>query len=261
MQDNQRCYFAPTSQSTTWNPERYARGARFVSDLGEPLLQILHARPGELILDLGCGDGALSEKIAARSSLVGVDSSMPFLKSAHTRGLRVVQMDGQQLAFKRCFDAVFSNAALHWMKRPENVLEGVAECLKPAGRFVGEFGGRGNVETIRMALHAGLQKRSIDPWQVDPWYYPSPEQFAALLERFGFSVGYIELIPRPTKLPGDIIQWLELFAQPFTKSLADKDKRRFVDEIRDALEPELRRSDGSWYADYVRLRFKAELRE
>jgi SAM-dependent methyltransferase len=249
------------SQSTIWNPESYARDARFVSDLGEPLLQILDPRPGELILDLGCGDGTLGEKIAARSKLVGVDSSMPFLKSARLRHLTVVQMDGQQLAFKHCFDAVFSNAALHWMKRPEKVLEGIADCLKPRGRFVGEFGGRGNVETIRAALHAGLEKRAVDPWQVDPWYYPSPETFAALLERFGFSVGYIELIPRATKLPGDISRWLELFAQPFIKSLVDGDERRFIEEVRDALEPELRRSDGSWYADYVRLRFKAELRQ
>lgn len=248
------------SQSTTWNPESYARDARFVSDLGEPLLQILDPQPGELILDLGCGDGRLAEKIAARSSLVGVDSSMPFLKSARIRGLSVVQMDGQQLAFKRCFDAVFSNAALHWMKRPEKVLESVANCLKRFGRFVGEFGGKGNVQTIREALHTSLRKRSIDPWQVDPWYYPAPEDYAELLKTFGFYVDCIELIPRPTKLPGDIVQWLELFAQPFTKSVADADKQGFVHEVRDALECQLRQSDGCWYVDYVRLRFKAELR-
>ncbi|HEX7229587.1 MAG TPA: class I SAM-dependent methyltransferase [Candidatus Binatia bacterium] len=248
------------SRSTTWNPETYARDARFVSDLGAPLLEVLDPQPGELILDLGCGDGALSEKIAARSRLVGVDSSMPFLKSARARGLQVLQMDGQQLAFKRCFDAVFSNAALHWMKRPERVLQGVAGCLKPCGRFVGEFGGKGNVGAIRVVLHAGLRKRSIDPWRVDPWYYPSPEEFGGLLERFGFSVPYIELIPRPTKLPGDLTQWLELFAQPFTKSFAEGDKQGFIDEVRETLEPELRKADGSWHADYVRLRFKAELR-
>jgi trans-aconitate methyltransferase len=248
------------SQPTTWNPESYARDARFVSDLAEPLLQILDPKPGELILDLGCGDGTLGEKIAARSNLVGVDSSMPFLKSACGRDLTVVQMDGQQLALKRCFDAVFSNAALHWMKRPEKVLESVADCLKRFGRFVGEFGGKGNVETIRKALHAGLRKRSIDPWQVDPWYYPAPEDYAELLKTFGFYVDCIELIPRPTKLPGDIVQWLELFAQPFTKSVADADKQGFVHEVRDALECQLRQSDGCWYADYVRLRFKAELR-
>ena len=248
------------SQSTTWNPESYARDARFVSDLGEPLLQILDPQPGELILDLGCGDGRLAEKIAARSNVVGVDSGMPFLKSARIRGLSVVQMDGQQLAFKRCFDAVFSNAALHWMKRPEKVLESVANCLKRFGRFVGEFGGKGNVQTIREALHTSLRKRCIDPWQVDPWYYPAPEDYAELLKTFGFYVDCIELIPRPTKLPGDIVQWLELFAQPFTKSVADADKQGFVHEVRDALECQLRQSDGCWYADYVRLRFKAELR-
>jgi len=248
------------SQSTTWNPETYARDARFVSDLGAPLLQILDPQAGELILDLGCGDGALSAKIASRSRLFGVDTSMSFLKSARARSLQVVQMDGQQLVFKRCFDAVFSNAALHWMKPPEKVLEGVAGCLKPGGRFVGEFGGKGNVDTIRAVLHAGLRKRSIDPWRVDPWYYPSPEEFAGLLERFGFSVTYIELIPRSTKLPGDLIQWLELFAQPFTKSLAAFERQSFINEVCDALESKLRKSDGSWYADYVRLRFKAELR-
>ena len=146
------------------------------------------------------------------------------------------------------------------MKRPERVLEGVAGCLKPCGRFVGEFGGKGNVETIRAVLNAGLRKRSIDPWRVDPWYYPSPEEFAGLLERFGFSVPYIDLIPRPTKLPGDLTQWLELFAQPFTKSLADAERQSFINEVCDALQSRLRESDGSWHVDYVRLRFKAELR-
>ncbi len=114
------------------------------------------------------------------------------------------------------------------MKRPELVVEGVANSLKPGGRFVGEFGGKGNVETIRTALHAGLHERGIDPWSVDPWYYPGPEEYSALLTRFGFTVDCIELIPRPTKLPGDILAWLEVFAQPFTNAILNGEKTCFL---------------------------------
>ena len=243
---------------TTWSPDSYSKNARFVSDLGAPLLNLLDPLAGETIMDLGCGDGALTQKITAAGSLViGVDSSPAFVQAAHAHGLHAILMDAEQLAFKRSFDAVFSNAALHWMKHPELVVEGVANCLRPSGRFVGEFGGKGNVETIRAALHAGLRKRAIDPWAVDPWYYPSPEEYAALLNRFGFTVAYIELIPRPTKLPGDILAWLEVFAQPFTNAVQNGDKSAFLDEMRDNLEPALQDADGSWCADYIRLRFKA----
>ena len=245
-------------QRTAWNPDSYAKNARFVSDLGAPLIDLLKPIPGETILDLGCGDGTLTEKIGAAGSVViGVDSSRALLKAARARGLNVAMMDGQQLALNRNFDAVFSNAALHWMKRPDAVVEGIAHCLKPGGRFVGEFGGKGNVQTIRAALHSALSARGIDPWNADPWYYPSPDEYSELLGRLGFVVDYIELIPRPTDLPGDIGGWLEVFAQPFIKSVPSDQKLRFLDEVRAALEPALRKPDGGWYADYVRLRFKA----
>ena len=244
-------------RTTSWNPDSYSKNARFVSDLGEPLLNLLDPRPGERILDLGCGDGALTEKIApAGSTVLGVDSSRALLEASRARGLSVVLTDAQRLALKPRFDAVFSNAALHWMKRPELVVEGVAHCLKPGGRFVAEFGGEGNVETIRAALHAALRRRGIDPWSVDPWYYPSMTEYSELLARFGFTVDYIELIPRPTKLPGDILAWLEVFAQPFTNAVTNE-KIGFLDQVRAAVQSDLRNSDGDWFADYVRLRFKA----
>jgi len=167
-------------------------------------------------------------------------------------------MDGQQLGLKRRFDAVFTNAALHWMKSAEQVVEGVANSLKPGGRFVGEFGGQGNVETIRQALHNALRKRGIDTWTADPWFYAAPQGYTELLNRHGFTVTYIELIPRPTKLPGDILGWLEVFAQPFTKAVAETERAGFLTEVRAELQPSLLKPDGSWYADYVRLRFKAK---
>src|SRR5687767_12210010 len=138
------------SSSTTWHPQTYAENARFVSDLGAPLLKLLDAEPGETIFDLGCGDGALTEKIASVGcAVVGGDSSLAQIRATKKRGLNAVVLDGQRFSFRRSFDAIFTNAALHWMKQAENVVANVADCLKPGGRFVGEFGGTGNVATIR----------------------------------------------------------------------------------------------------------------
>jgi len=253
-----KCYFALMSRSTVWNPKCYAQNARFVSDLAAPLLAMLNPRSHEIILDLGCGDGALSEKIAdSGCKLYAVDSSFAQIKAAKKRGLQVTLMDGQRLSFRQAFDAVFTNAALHWMKRPEAVIAGVWDALRPGGRFIGEFGGEGNVRTIRAALHAALRRRGVDPKAIDPWYYPSPEEYSVRLRQIGFTVDYIELIPRPTPLPGDLLIWLDIFAQPFTNSVDKRERQAFLNEVRAALEPELRDSKGNWVADYVRLRFRA----
>src|SRR5262245_22385008 len=160
---------------TSWNPESYAKNARFVSDLGEPLLQLLDAQPGELILDLGCGDGVLTEKIAGYGcAVIGVDSSFPQLKAAKDRGLNVAMMDGHQLSFRRQFDAVFTNAALHWMKQPEAVVAGVANSLKRAGRFLRGVGGKGNVAKNRSAPHAGRRQHPNNPVPFAPRHDRTP---------------------------------------------------------------------------------------
>ncbi len=240
-----------------WDPERYARNARFVAELGEPLIDLLRPGAGEHILDIGCGDGALSLKIMARgASVLGIDSSAEQVGAARAAGVDARVADAMALDFDQAFDAVFSNAALHWMKRPEAVIAGVARALRPGGRFVAEMGGGGNVARIRAALHAGLRARGRDPEACDPWYFPAPDAYGALLIDNGFEIESMMLTPRPTPLPGEMTAWLETFAESFTKALAPEARPAYLAEVSDALAPALK-SETGWQADYVRLRFSA----
>jgi len=246
------------SAGQTWDPQRYERHARFVSDLGAPVVELLAPRPGERILDLGCGDGVLSEKLVALGcQVVGVDGSAPQIDSARGRGLDAQVMDGHALTFDGEFDAVFSNAALHWMKRADDVIAGVWRALRPGGRFVAECGGHGCVARIKGALIAALERCGVDGRAADPWYFPTAEEYRARLEAGGFTVDFIALIPRPTPLPGDITGWLETFAESFTAALPPAARPAFLEEVRAALRPDLCDADGNWTADYVRLRFAA----
>jgi trans-aconitate methyltransferase len=246
------------SARQTWDPERYARNARFVSELGMPVVELLAPQPGERILDLGCGDGALTERLAAMGcTVVGVDGSAAQVAAAAARGLDCRLMDGEHLTFDGEFDAVFSNAALHWMKRADAVIAGVWRGLKPGGRFVAECGGHGCVATIERALVAALGRRGIDGTRTNPWYFPTTQDYAARLQAQGFRVDYIALIPRPTPLPGDITAWLETFAESFTVALPATERASFIEDVRNALHPSLCDAEGNWTADYVRLRFAA----
>jgi trans-aconitate methyltransferase len=245
---------APAGQR--WDPNTYATTARFVAELGEPVVELLAPSPGERILDLGCGDGALTEKLAALGcAVVGVDASPEQIAAARARGLDARVMDGQSLAFEGEFHAVFSNAALHWMKEPDAVIAGVRRALKPGGRFVGEMGGAGNIARIVEALTAALARRGLAPDL--PWYFPSAEEYRAELEAGGLQVAEIALFPRPTPLPGDISGWLQTFAGASLARLPESERETFIAELRAALRPHLQQPDGSWIADYVRLRFAA----
>ena len=179
-----------------WDPARYQQNAGFVAVLGAPLLDLLAPLAGERILDLGCGDGALTLKIAETASVLGVDFSADQIRGARARGLDARVADGNRLDFNDEFDAVFSNAALHWMRDPDGVIAGVWRALKPGGRFVAECGGAGNVASIMAALVAALDRRGIDGKAAVPWYFPAPEEYRARLERRGFQVESIALIPR-----------------------------------------------------------------
>src|SRR5579884_901289 len=199
-----------------WDPDRYATHAGFVPALGGPVVELLALAPGERVLDLGCGDGALTEQLVALGGdVVGVDASPAMVDAARARGLDARVVEGTALGFDREFDAVFSNAALHWMRDADAVLAGVARALRPGGRFVAEMGGHGCVAAVTVAIIAVMRRYGIDARPLIPWYFPTVDAYRGRLERQGFIVDYIELIPRPTPLPTDMPGWLEVFAESF----------------------------------------------
>ncbi|MGZ8270814.1 MAG: class I SAM-dependent methyltransferase [Methylophilus sp.] len=246
-----------TLKSQQWNPEQYAKNARFVSKLGVPVVKLLSPKVDEKILDLGCGDGDLTVKLCEFGcTLVGIDASEKMVLAAKSLGLEAYVMNGEALTFNSEFDAVFSNAALHWMTSPEKVITGVWNALKPGGRFVAEFGGYGNVKTIINALEASLLSRH-GTIVASPWYFPRAEDYKALLEANGFVVESISLIPRPTLLPGDVSGWLKTFAQKYIYALPATERKPFIREVVNSLKPKICDENGHWTADYMRLRFSA----
>ena len=249
---------APASDA--WSAESYGQHARFVADLADAVLEWLAPRTGERILDLGCGDGALTQAIAETgASVVGVDGSPDMLEAARARGLDVRLMDGQALTFRSEFDAVFSNAALHWMTSPERVIEGVARALKPGGRFVAEFGGRGSVAAIAPAIRAVARGFGGDAAEATPWFFPSAEVYAGMLEQGGFAVRRIGLFARPTPLRTGMEAWLRVFRKSFFEGFGER-SGEVLAEVVALLEPALKDARGNWTADYVRLRVEAALR-
>ena len=259
---------SPSSQN--WSASAYAANAHFVPALGQPVLDLLQPQPGERILDLGCGDGVLTEKLAALGArVVGVDNSPDMIAAARLRGVDARIMDVRSLTFENEFDAVFSNAALHWVKDdPDSPITGAFRALVPGGRFVGELGGHGCVGAITVALMATLERRGIpDASSRIPWYFPTVAEYETRLRRAGFVPQSVHLLPRPTPLPTGMRGWLETFANPFCAVLArsalaqpaptQNERDDFLDEVTALLKPVLCDSQGCWTADYMRLRFAA----
>ena len=248
----------PLTQQT-WNPHHYDRAGAFVPKLAADLIEILAPQAGERVLDLGCGTGDLTRELAAAGAqTLGLDASPEMVGEARRKhpGLDFVVGDGQELAFEQEFDAVFSNAALHWMPRAPAVATGVARALHPGGRFVAEFGGARCVQTVRDALGAELQARSLTGG-APPWFFPTVPEYASVLAAAGLFVRSALWFERPTRLDGErgLETWLELFCLPLLTALGERraDVVRGVEERCRAL---LYR-DGSWWLDYTRLRVVA----
>jgi SAM-dependent methyltransferase len=243
-----------------WDPEAYGREGAFVHGLAGNVVEWLAPQAGERILDLGCGDGQLTLKLmAAGARMVGVDSSTAMVQSARERGVDAVEGEAERLPFPDTeFDAVFSNAALHWVRGQDEMMAEVHRVLKPGGRFVAEMGGHGNIAAIVVALRSALARHGLEEREEAVNYFPTPEAYAARLTRHGFRVERMELIPRPTLLPESGIRgWLATFRSCVLDGLPEAVREQVVSETEALLKPALCDEAGRWTADYVRLRFKA----
>lgn len=241
-----------TSAGQRWDPADYASNAAFVPALGAEVLGLLAPQPGERILDLGCGDGTLTLRLAdAGARVVGLDADPAMVAAARARGLDAREGDGQRLDFGAAFDAVFSNAAIHWMPDHPAVLAGVFAALVPGGRFVGECGGFGNIAAIRTAMRCVLRAHGRDAAEIQR--YPTAEDWSAQLAAAGFTNIEARLIPRPTPLPTGMAGWL----RTFRRGLMGTDDDGLAAEVEALLAPALRDAAGNWTADYVRLRWRA----
>ncbi len=243
--------------SQHWEKEKYEKNARFVSDYGEELIEWLNPQKNEYILDLGCGDGVLTKKISEYGcKVLGLDGSQKFIEAAGKLGIDAVQGDAQNMNFENEFDAIFSNAALHWMTDYDGVLKSVSKALKKSGRFVVEMGCKGNVETIENAIFEIAEKHNLKAKKC--WFFPTPEEEKELLERYGLKVKRMTSFSRPTLLPTGIKGWLQTFSAPAFVNIPKEMHEKLIDEIAEKVENELEKNEnGQILADYVRLRFEA----
>jgi SAM-dependent methyltransferase len=249
----------------SWDATRYDEAFAFVPAMGAAVLDLLDPQPGERVLDLGCGSAELTAQIASRGArVVGLDSSAEMLTQAQERfpDLDVRLADGEALHFDEPFDAVFSNAALHWMTRPDQVLAGVRAALRNGGRFVAEMGAARNVTALVAALREAALRVGITVDLPLPWYFPTPAEQATRLEKAGFTVRLLQYVDRPTRLTevrDGAADWWRMFGASTLSAVPAEQLDGLLATVNEVAAPRLRGPDGVWVADYVRLRFVAEV--
>jgi trans-aconitate methyltransferase len=251
------------AQETKWNAGLYDDKHSFVWKMAAGLLDLLAAQPGERILDVGCGTGHLTAQIAEAGALVtGIDRSPEMVHQAQEKhpDLRFQVMDAREITLPaESFDAVISNATLHWITEPERVIAGIARSLRPGGRFVAEFGGKGNTAQFLAAAARAWSRLDLPGAMPHPWFYPSVADYAGLLEQYAFEVTYATLFDRPTSLEDGergLRNWMDMFGGTFLGTLSDSQREQFKTVVEGEARPILFR-DSHWIMDYRRLRIVA----
>lgn len=256
----------------TWNSTLYQSNHNFVWQYGESLLALLKPQLGERILDLGCGTGQLTAKIAEMGAEVwGIDADAAMIAEAKANypTLQFSVADARNFQVDVPYAAIFSNAALHWVQPPELAIQSMYQALQPRGRLVAEFGGWGNVQQITEALFATLEVMGC---KIDnPWYFPRVGEYTSLLEVGGLEVDYAELFDRPTVLPAGsagLANWLRMFGLGIFRDLSPEQEIYLLQTVEEKVRSTLFRDKSSlsqdgidtqnqeahWIADYRRLR-------
>ena len=244
-------------ETNKWNADKYNKHADFVSNLATPVVDLLNPIENEKILDLGCGDGTLAVEIKKfNTKVIAVDLSQSMVEKTKEKNIEAYVMSATELNFHNEFDAVFSNAVLHWVKDSKIAINKINTSLKNNGRFIAEFGGYRNIKFLTDAMQKVFDNHQEYGTFNNPWYFPSDKDYKKLLEDNGFKVEYIELIPRPTSID-DISNWLDIFANGIVSHLTNEQQLNFKQEVREILKPKIYTEKNGWVADYVRLRFKA----
>ncbi|MFZ7946176.1 class I SAM-dependent methyltransferase [Neobacillus sp. 19] len=251
------------SSVNVWNADLYDNKLGFVANFGKGIVELLHPQKGERILDLGCGTGDLSCEISKSGAFVtGMDSSEEMIIKARDKYQQIpfIIDNGETFRTNEKYDAVFSNATLHWMKNAENVVESIGMALRDGGRLVAEFGGKGNVQTVIQGITEVLnQDYGINVENRNPWYFPSIGEYSTLLEQYGFKVSYAHHFSRPTPLPDGpkgLNHWLNGFADDFFPEFSEEERVVIYEKIKNKIQYNLFKN-GIWVADYERIRIVA----